>query len=326
VSQYDVTLGSAAAINASRVIVGIVWNATTFFGGSAQLAPDGKIYIVPTSADSLSVVNYPDSAGLACNFVVAGLYLGGRLNDHGLPNIVVKASSPCAAPVSFFAAADTVLCANECINFTNLSVNATTYQWNFFGGTPAFDVTLIAGNGTYYDTLTLTNYITVNPAPPTPAIVQSGDTLFAQQGYTSYQWYFGSDTISGATDYFYVATQSGNYNLAVTNEFSCGVGAGIVNVIAKAAPPDLPKGEELFVHPNPSHGKFEVTFYSEKNTFAVFEIVNSIGQIIFRKEKQIKQGRNSLYFGDGWGEADGIYLLKLSLGEKIFCEKIIVSH
>jgi hypothetical protein len=43
---------------------------------TAQLAPDGKIYINPIGQDSLfHIINYPDSPGLACNFQKYGLVL-----------------------------------------------------------------------------------------------------------------------------------------------------------------------------------------------------------------------------------------------------------
>lgn len=248
VAQYDVTLGSAAAVNASRIIVGAVWNTTTFFNGAAQLAPDGKIYVVPTNADSMCVINDPDSAGLGCNFVVPGLYLGGRENDHGLPARVVAADLPCAAPTAMFNAVNHI-CPGTCTDFTNLSSGATSYSWTFTGGTPSastdvnpsgicyqvpgtYPVTLIATNASGSDTLTLNNYITVFPYPPPQGIIQTGDTLFANAGAVSYQWYLNGNTIAGATDYYYVAAGSGDYNVVATDINGCEVEAAIFDVIA----------------------------------------------------------------------------------------------
>jgi hypothetical protein len=80
--------------------------------------------------------------------------------------------------------------------------------------------------------------------PPTPILTQSHDTLFTSQQYATYQWYYYSTLIVGATNNFYVATSSGNFNIVVTDSSGCSVGAGIINVIA-AAPPNLPEGEGL---------------------------------------------------------------------------------
>lgn len=52
----------------------------------AQLAPDGKIYIsTGNSGLVLHVINYPDSAGLACGMVQHGVALP-RINMNSLPN------------------------------------------------------------------------------------------------------------------------------------------------------------------------------------------------------------------------------------------------
>jgi hypothetical protein len=120
-----------------------------------------------------------------------------------------------------------------------------------------------------------------------------------------------------------VATQSGNYNIAVTDTNGCEVGAGIVNVIAGLSP-TLSEGEGVSVFPNPTTGNFEVNYYSEKNSPVTFEFINSIGEIIFREEKQMKQGTNSISIGDNKNRA-GIYLLKITAGENIIAKKIIIQ-
>jgi uncharacterized protein (DUF427 family) len=52
-----------------------------------QLAPDGKIYIATTgSTEYMHYINFPDSAGSACNVVQHGLYLDSALNWNTVPN------------------------------------------------------------------------------------------------------------------------------------------------------------------------------------------------------------------------------------------------
>src|SRR5215203_3109175 len=99
----------------------------------------------------------------------------------------------------------------------------------------------------------LNNYITIFPFPLPQGILQSGDTLFASQGAISYQWYLGGNMIPAATDYFYVATISGDYNVVATDANGCEVEAAVFNVIAevsKSYPPD----ESINVSPNPVSG------------------------------------------------------------------------
>ena len=42
-----------------------------------------------------------------------------------------------------------------------------------------------------------------------------------------YQWYYDGILIPGATDYFYIAPQSGNYNVVATDANDCEVEAVI---------------------------------------------------------------------------------------------------
>ncbi len=145
------------------------------------------------------------------------------------------------------------LCPGTCTNFLNLSFNSSSYQWSFPGATPdtstdvnpinicyptpgTYDVQLIATNANGRDTLLLTNYITVYPYPPPQSITQSADTLFAIAGAAIYQWYFNTNIISGATDYYYVAQASGNYNVVVTDGNGCEVEAAVFNVVAALTP------------------------------------------------------------------------------------------
>ncbi|MBK7683068.1 MAG: hypothetical protein KA347_00565 [Bacteroidia bacterium] len=95
--QYDLT---SANINGSRQVIYTAPNSDVGFG-AMKLAPDGKIYL--TSVDltasipypdslytiyntHLSVINQPDSLGLACDFQPFSFYLGGARTYYGLPN------------------------------------------------------------------------------------------------------------------------------------------------------------------------------------------------------------------------------------------------
>jgi hypothetical protein len=92
--QFDML---AANIQASKVVVDSVDSLD--FGnykmwGVSQLAPDGKIYSkIPNSIPFLSVINYPDSAGIACNAMHGGIALP---NYHygDLPNIPLYELGP----------------------------------------------------------------------------------------------------------------------------------------------------------------------------------------------------------------------------------------
>ncbi|CAN5692229.1 hypothetical protein BH11BAC1_BH11BAC1_13670 [soil metagenome] len=174
-------------------------------------------------------------------------------------------------PVAAFSSVNHI-CPGTCTDFTNLSQNATSYQWNFLGANPAtstdvnptnicyntpgsYSVSLIATNSITSDTLTLNNYITVYPYPPPQGISQSADTLFANQGAVTYQWFYNGNSIPGATDYFYVATQDGDYNVVCIDGNGCEVEAVIFNVTLNT--PEV-RGLKFEVYPNPVEKEFTI--------------------------------------------------------------------
>jgi len=186
------------------------------------------------------------------------------------------------------------LCPGACTEFVNLSTSASSYIWIFPGAIPSvstdvspsnicynvpgsYDVTLIASNGTTSDTLTLLNYITVYPAPPPQGILQSGDTLFANPGASAYQWFYNSTPITGATDYFYIATQNGNYNVVATD--SNGWEAVLNNVIASLTPA-LSKGEGVTAFPNPVTEYLEIRGLEKNITAAEISVYSLLGEKI----------------------------------------------
>lgn len=204
-------------------------------GGAMQLAPDNKIYTSHYLKNYLGVINFPDSIGNACNYVDTGFVINEQCR-LGLPNaiaggLISNNSSPIAAMTS-----ENNICESSCVSLINQSINANSYQWTFPGGTPttsteinptvcystagSYDVTLISSNASGSDTLTLINYITVNPSPSPPIIMQSNDTLYSSLA-SSYQWFQDSVLISGATNPFYIPTSNGTYSVEITDSLGC---------------------------------------------------------------------------------------------------------
>jgi hypothetical protein len=84
VVQFDLSAGTPAQINASRTILANSGSTR----GHAQIGPDGKVYISRYFNTSLAVINNPNAAGVACNYVEVGFNLAGRNAFLGLPNMV----------------------------------------------------------------------------------------------------------------------------------------------------------------------------------------------------------------------------------------------
>jgi PKD repeat protein len=199
---------------------------------------------------------------------------------------------PGIAPVAIFTSPNHI-CPGTCTDFTNLSTGALTFEWSFPGATPSlstdvsptnicyqspgtYSVQLIANGTTGSDTLLLNNFITVYPYPAPQGISQNGDTLFANAGAVSYQWYHAGVLIPGATNYFYVATEGGNFNVVATDANNCEVEAAIFDVVA-ALPAIGNASGPLQIYPNPVTDKLFFRPAASSGN-AVVSVYNVIGE------------------------------------------------
>ena len=236
-------------------------------------------------------------------------------------------------PVAIFSAPNHI-CPGTCTDFNNLSLNATSFLWTFAGANPStstdvsptnicynipgtYTVSLIATNANGSDTLTLNNFITVYPYPAPQVIAQSGDTLFANSGAVSYQWYHNGNSIPGATDYFYVATEGGDYNVVATDNNSCEVEAAIFDVVAAIA--SAIDNGPLAIFPNPVLNKLAVG--NRQYPITAIKIFNVIGEQTF--EIQHNTDFNNKIEIDVSRLTAGLYYLEITAGEKMFRNKFM---
>ncbi|CAN5692648.1 hypothetical protein BH11BAC1_BH11BAC1_13700 [soil metagenome] len=304
-----------------------LWDKTIFTD------PDQKIYpmMIQTSEGCYAIAEatYGDSAGDKSNFNW----------DNTLSSTdfwIIRYCDTSSATIAGFTATNEI-CPGTCIDFTNLSSNANSYTWFFTGSTiststdvnpqgvcysnpGAFDVTLVASGVNGNDTLVLLNYITVFPNPPPQGIFQSGDTLFANQGAVSYQWYHDGIIIPGATSYFYIATGSGNFNVVATDSNGCEVEAAIFDVTAGFAQTPSAK-QEVNVFPNPANEFLSLT--SDFNIKSV-SIYNYLGEIVFTEEFNLNNNAMKTEL-DIHSLTDGIYLVAVTANGKNFYIKFLKS-
>jgi len=236
-----------------------------------------------------------------------------------------------AVPVAAFSAPDSI-CPGTCVDFINLSQNASSYQWTFQGASVAsstdinpagicyatpgsYQVTLVAASANGNDTISFD--INVYPQPPPQGIIQHADTLIANPGATTYQWYYNGNVISGATNYIYVAPASGDYNVVATDVNGCEVEAVIFNVLA-AAPPILPQGEALILVPNPVIDK--CTIHDARFTMGTaveISIYNMLGELVMavRQEARGQEQETVIQVSN---LPSGLYLVEISADSKTF--------
>jgi hypothetical protein len=86
INQYDLSAGSFAAINASKV--NVISPTSPDGWRQMQLGPDGKLYISRTMKSYISVIEFPNSLCPACNYIDSYITLGGKQTSFGLPNFI----------------------------------------------------------------------------------------------------------------------------------------------------------------------------------------------------------------------------------------------
>ncbi len=90
VYQYDLTAGSATAIQNSKTLVGTLPSTGSYRGGYMSLAPDSQLYIAYYYGTSLAVIEKPDLQPAAVNFMGSGFHLGGKVSSVGICTNIYK--------------------------------------------------------------------------------------------------------------------------------------------------------------------------------------------------------------------------------------------
>jgi gliding motility-associated-like protein len=102
--------------------------------GAGQTGPDGKIYIPEEGTPKLSVINYPDLYGPACNISPNAIDLAGRNAMRALPYFYSGAISNKSVDFTYIVNTDC-----KTVTFTGSSIipGPVNWEWNFGDGTKA---------------------------------------------------------------------------------------------------------------------------------------------------------------------------------------------
>jgi hypothetical protein len=210
------------------------------------------------------------------------------------------------------------ICASDTAHICAPSGYAS-YLWNTGSSASCIGVSA-AGN--YYVTVTdnanctsTSNHLSVGvyPVPPVSVSV-SGDTLRAFNA-VSYQWYFNGNEIVSATSDVYIATQSGNYTVQVTDTNGCRALSNQLQVVT--AINDLGADVSLDVYPNPNAtGNWQLV---SGNAFLgkEAEVTDITGKLIYKK--RITRNKEQLVMD----VPAGVYLMKIVTGEKSYLKKLV---
>lgn len=247
-----------------------------------------------------------------------------------------------------FTANNTSACTNTPIDFTNTTVNAVNYYWDFGDGNTSnlmnpthsyltsgiYSVKLKACNSTgNCDSITKVNYITI--APDFQQITAQGATTFckgdsvilaAQPLFSNYQWHRYNIPIPGATSLNFTAKTRGKYYCVAQNAALCSDTSNFIKVYVPCIQigPNHEKWiseydqetAELEVFPNPGNGLF--TIASPPGQLQIF---SSLGKLIYSQDL-IDLETNI----DISGFSDGIYLVNVKTEDSLYSKKIQMSR
>lgn len=140
---------------------------------------------------------------------------------------------------------------------------------------------------------------------PSPTITALNDTLFTQQGY-SYQWYFNGSSISGATNYYHVPTQSGNYSVQLIQNPCSNMSQALPYFSL-----GIHELESTFsIYPNPVKTKLYIK-NDPTNNWETIEVTNVEGKTLLNDK--LKQTTTEINFSN---YVSGTYFINLSNSTK----------
>ncbi|MBX3165385.1 MAG: gliding motility-associated C-terminal domain-containing protein [Bacteroidetes bacterium] len=257
ITQWDLSAGSNSAILSSSFVV------SSGVGGvsasSAQLAPNGKIYIAVANSFSIHVINNPNVAGAGCNFVALGqpvsavvtLTNNSTYNSQsyiGLPNML----SGCT--LSFLLQGNQIVCSNnDVINASIVNLQGNQGYVNYFWSNGSVTYTTQANNlgvGNWSVTLTdsigcsSSSVITISTVSSSISFtVQSNDitgcnmtntgsasitAVSGNLGTPAYSWNNG--TVSYTTAQIGNLISAGNWSVTLTDSVTGCTSSSIITI------------------------------------------------------------------------------------------------
>jgi uncharacterized delta-60 repeat protein len=212
------------------------------------------------------------------------------------------------------------------------ATGGVTYAW-----TPAFglsDTTIACPTAGPTSSTTYTVYATdangcassdtvslnLFPAPSVPVISRNVAVLTSTPA-NSYQWYFNSGLIPGATNQTYTPTQNGNYYVVTTDTNGCSAFSSTYSMVDVSVR-ELLANNAILLYPNPNNGNFTAQF-DQKGLSGEMEVYNVNGQKVYAQQLS----SNGITSIDLQLVADaGIYFLRITLEDAtVLTQRMIIE-
>jgi PKD repeat protein len=250
------------------------------------------------------------------------------------------------APVAFFTAENTNGCAPLEVTFLNMSSeNATSFEWEFPGGTPAtstdenpvvvynapgtYDVTLTASNLNGSDVYTQSAYIVVNTVPETFWSFDQnlGTVTFTNTSAnaTSYEWTFGDGETSAEENPVHVYQSSGEFEVTMTAFNECGFTSNTQTILINlTGVEEIPGIGEFNIFPNPNSGQFTLALKGQPYESLELSFTNILGQQLLSETVGFGSGQLVKEFGFAHLPG-GTYVFSVKSGARVLFRKVVVE-
>jgi PKD repeat protein len=160
----------------------------------------------------------------------------------------------------------------------------------------------------------------VFPIPPTPSIVQNGDTLISS-AFQGNQWYLNDTILPGATDQKYIPAVSGDYFVKV-NLNNCYSDSSDHFFYLMTGMEKI-MGCQFGVYPVPNGGRFTVSISSQSKILLTIYIYNELGEILFEQQGMVVFGKMDKEIDLGQVPS-GVYTILFNTPEGNLVRKVIV--
>ena len=252
-------------------------------------------------------------------------------NPPVVTNTTLNTITAMQFPSAVFSTGDVSLCPGTCISYSSIPNPGSSYMWSFPGANPSsstdpnpanicylngglYDASLIVTNPLGSDTVLYQDYLEVYTTPA-QSIVQVGDTLFADQGFVSYVWYYNGNIINGATSYYYVATQNGDYHVIAYDINGCDVEAAALGVLVTSVNQVL-SGTSISIYPNPAADMITISGVNAET----ISIYNVLGERVLHNKISSSLTTNEI---DISSLPPGNYSVEVTSGDKSYRSSIV---
>ena len=231
--QYDATKTDSLSFVNSRILIGY-----DTASGTLQIGPDFKVYLSRTEQNSISCINNPSSRGIACNFQVGNIDLGGKLAYPGLPQFLQRykayihhdgqcRQSPVAFSADIWPPADTIRWDFGDPTSGTADTSSLTNPFHLYALPGAYTVTLyVRHNDNRTDTSRVPVTILASPQPsagPDQSVCTGVGVTFDAGACTgcSYLWSALPPGVVVGNTQTLTTSVAGVYEVAVTGPSGC---------------------------------------------------------------------------------------------------------